>query len=104
MHVLLTGEGKIIGWYFQLTWLANVLTIESVAKQLEPWLFQNVPKAAFWSLLFKQDLAYVAYVKDALEFYEVDRIFVSENNVNSIFAKINFNGKVLTVRLAASDM
>jgi predicted nucleic acid-binding Zn finger protein len=54
--------------------------------------------------LFKQDLAYVAYVKDALEFYEVDRIFVSENNVNSIFAKINFNGKVLTVRLAASDM
>jgi hypothetical protein len=54
--------------------------------------------------LFKQDLEYVAYVKDALEFYEVDRIFVSENNVNSVFAKGNFNGKVLAVCLAASDM
>jgi hypothetical protein len=47
MNLLLTGEEKIIGWYFQLTWLANVLTIESVAKQLEPWLFQNVTKAEF---------------------------------------------------------
>jgi hypothetical protein len=47
MHLLLTGVEKIIGWYLQLTWFANVLTIESVAKQLEPWLFQNIPKAAF---------------------------------------------------------
>jgi len=54
--------------------------------------------------LFKQDLEYVASAKDVLEFYEVDRIFASENNVNSIFAKGNFNGKVLAVRLAASDM
>jgi hypothetical protein len=38
--------------------------------------------------LFKQDLEYVAYVKDALEFFEVDRIFVSENNVQSP-SKIN---------------
>lgn len=62
------------------------------------------PSAAFWPLLFKQNLEYVAYVKDVLEFYEVDRIFVSGNNVNTIFAKGNFNGKVLAIRLDASDM
>jgi len=33
-----------------------------------------------------------------LEFYEVHKISVLGNNGNSIFAKGNFNGKVLAVR------
>jgi hypothetical protein len=51
--------------------------------------------------LFKQNLE---YVRDVLKFYEVDRICVLGNNGNSIFAKGNFNGKVLAVHLEASDM
>ena len=66
-----------------------------------------VPKwhsSAFWPLLFKQNLDYVSYVRDVLEFHESERIFVAGNNVNSLFANGNFHGKVIAVRLDASDM
>ena len=52
------------------------------------------PSAVFWPLLFNQNLKYVAYVRDVLNFFEVDRIFLSGNtsSVNSIYEKVNFNG------------
>jgi hypothetical protein len=51
------------------------------------------PSAVFWPLLFNQNLKYVAYVRDVLNFFEVDRIFLSGNtsSVNSIYEKVNIN-------------
>ncbi|XP_052089575.1 uncharacterized protein LOC127726267 [Mytilus californianus] len=64
-----------------------------------------VPKwqsAAFWPLIFKQNLEYACYVVDVLEFHEVERIFVAGNNLNSLFANGKFHGEILAVHLNAS--
>lgn len=63
-----------------------------------------VPKwtsSAFWPLIFTENMHYRPYVKDVLEFYETDRIFVPGNNRNSIFANGTFTGSVLAIRLCA---
>ena len=42
------------------------------------------------------------YVTDVLEFSETDRILQPGNNVNSLFARGDFTGNILAVRLDAS--
>ncbi|VDI51364.1 Hypothetical predicted protein [Mytilus galloprovincialis] len=62
------------------------------------------PSSAFWPLLFKENLEYAWFVRDVLEFHEIDRILVAGNNKNSMFANGTFNGLLLAVRLDASQM
>jgi len=42
-------------------------------------------------------------IKDVLEFSETDRIFMSGNNANSIFANGKFVGSVLAVRIEVNE-
>ena len=53
-------------------------------------------------LIFEDDLEYKSYVTDDLEFTETERILEVGMNVNSIFARRNFKGKLLGIRLDAS--
>ena len=62
------------------------------------------PSSPFWPLLFDDDLIYKPYVRDVLEFHETNRIFVPGQNRNSIFARGDFKGTVLAVKLNAIDM
>ena len=43
------------------------------------------------------------YVKDVLEFFEIDRIFMSGSNANSIFANGKFVGSVLAARIEVNE-
>ena len=63
-----------------------------------------VPKwtSPFWPLIFEDGLEYKSYVTDDLEFTETERILEVGMNVNSIFARRNFKGKLLGIRLDAS--
>lgn len=61
------------------------------------------PFAVFWPLIFKAEGVYHYYVKDVLEFFETDRIFMSGNNANSIFANGKFVGSVLAVRIEVNE-
>jgi len=60
------------------------------------------PSSPFWPLLFDIGMIYKQYVIDVLEFNEADRILQPGNNVNSLFARGDFIGKILAVRLDAS--
>jgi hypothetical protein len=60
------------------------------------------PSSPFWLLLFDTGLIYKQYVTDVLEFSETDRILQPGNNVNSLFARGDFTGNILAVRLDAS--
>ena len=61
------------------------------------------PSSPYWPLIFDENTEYRSYVLDVLEFNEVDRILVSGNNLNSIFANGKFKGRILAVRLKATD-
>jgi hypothetical protein len=56
----------------------------------------------FWPLIFEDGLEYKPYVTDVLEFTETERILEAGMNVNSIFARGDFKGKLLAIRLDAS--
>jgi hypothetical protein len=71
-----TGEEKIIGGYLVSKCINNHLPVVR-CKAVGTLVVPKWPSAAYWPLLFKQNLEYVAYVRDVLEFFEVDRIFVS---------------------------
>ncbi|CAC5379675.1 unnamed protein product [Mytilus coruscus] len=95
-------------WHGENNWLVQPISLVSncinhlVSCGAEGTLI--VPKwqsAAFWPLIFKQNLEYACYVVDVLEFHEVERIFVAGNNLNSLFANGKFHGKVLAVHLNA---
>ena len=64
-----------------------------------------VPKwtsSPFWPLIFEDGLEYKPYVTDVLEFTETERILEAGMNVNSIFARGDFKGNLLAIRLDAS--
>ena len=63
-----------------------------------------VPKwtSPFWQLIFQDGLEYKPYVTDVLEFTETEIILEVGMNVNSIFARDDFKGKLLAIRLDAS--
>ncbi|VDI41319.1 Hypothetical predicted protein [Mytilus galloprovincialis] len=51
------------------------------------------PSSPYWPLIFDENTEYISYVLDVLEFNEVDRILVSGNTSNSIFANGKFKGR-----------
>jgi len=56
----------------------------------------------FWPLIFEDGLEYTPYVTDVLEFTETEIILEAGMNVNSIFAREDFKGNLLAIRLDAS--
>ena len=61
------------------------------------------PSAVLWPLIFKAEGVYHYYVKDVLKFFEIDRIFMSGSNANSIFANGKFVGSVLAARIKVNE-
>jgi hypothetical protein len=63
-----------------------------------------IPKwtCPFWPLNFEDSLEYKPYVTDVSEFTETERILEAGMNVNSIFARGDFKGNLLAIRLDAS--
>ena len=56
----------------------------------------------FWPLILENGLEYKPYVADALEFTETERILEAGMNVNFKFARGDFKGNLLAIRLDAS--
>jgi hypothetical protein len=63
-----------------------------------------VPKwtSPLWPLIFEDGLEYKSNGTNVLELTEVERILEVGMNVNSIFTRGNFKGKLLGIRLDAS--
>ena len=55
-----------------------------------------------WPLIFEDGLEYKPYVTDVLDFTETERILEAGMNVNYIFARGDFKGNLLAIRLDAS--
>lgn len=96
-------------WAQENNWLVPPVSMVSKAvnhlvkcKALGTLIVPKWPSSPFWPLLFDTGYEYREYVMDVLEFHETDRIFRTGNNTNSLFAKGNFTGKVLAVKLDAS--
>ena len=56
----------------------------------------------FWPLIVEDGLEYKPYVTYVLEFTETERILEAGMNVNSIFTRGDFKGKLLAIRLDVS--
>jgi hypothetical protein len=56
----------------------------------------------FWPLIVEDGLEYKPYPTYVLEFTETERILEAAMNVNSIFTRGDFKGKLLAIRLDVS--
>jgi hypothetical protein len=96
-------------WSQDINWLFPPIPLVSRAKNqlvkckakgtlIEPkWSY-----SPFWPLIFEDGLEYKSYVTDILEFTETERLLEAGINVNSIFARGDFKGKLLAIKLDAA--
>ena len=98
-------------WHNENNWLVPPVALACRAinhlvkcKTVGTLIVPKWPSSPFWPLLFNEGLVYKPYVTEVLEFHEPERIFVAGNNLNSLFARGDFVGAVLAVRLDCSHM
>jgi len=96
-------------WANENNWLVPPVSLASKAinhlvecKAAGTLVVPKWPSSPFWPLIFDSNMKYQQYVSDILEFHEVERIFISGNNENSLFAGGKFKGTVLAVKLDAT--
>ena len=96
-------------WSHDVNWLVPPVTLASRAinhlvkcKAKGTLIVPKWTSPPFWPFNFKDGLEYKQYVTDVLEFTETERILEAGMNVNSIFARGNFKGKLLAIRFDAS--
>jgi hypothetical protein len=95
-------------WSQDVSWLVPPVPLVSSSinqlvkcKAKRTLIVTKSTSSSFWPLIFEDALEYKPYVTDVLEFTETERILEVGMNVNSIFAREDFKGKLLIIRLDA---
>ena len=96
-------------WSQDVNWLVPTVLLDSRAinhlvkcKAKGTLIVPKCTSPPFWPLIVENGLEYKPYVTYVLEFTETERILEAAMNVNSIFTRGDFKGKLLAIRLDVS--